>query len=101
MIIDNFNVMRAAFIPAEDEAPLVVDADAVLPLAPAFQGLQPVARRNAQIAQLGGRMQHIQLSPRHALQRTKPAAWLVAEQGLGVFVAKADDHDAILFRSAE
>ena len=36
MVIHNFNVMRVLALPAEADAPLVIDADAVLSSAGAF-----------------------------------------------------------------
>jgi hypothetical protein len=51
MIIHNFNVVRVFATPAEAYPPLVIDADAVLSGAVAFQGFQAVAGRQGQVAQ--------------------------------------------------
>jgi hypothetical protein len=51
VIIDNFDSIGTGGSPDEAEAELVVDADAVLACAVTPQGLQPVARGNAQVVQ--------------------------------------------------
>jgi hypothetical protein len=53
--------------PSEADAPLIVDADAVLTFALALQGFQPIGRKNAQITQHRGVCQHAQLAARHGL----------------------------------
>ena len=60
MVIHNFHFVRARF-PAEADPPLIVDADAVLSGATAFQRFQPVARRHPQVLQLRCRVQLQQL----------------------------------------
>jgi hypothetical protein len=55
VVVDEFDVPGAAGTPGETEAPLVVDADAVLPDAVAGQLLQTVARGYPQVVDaLGG-----------------------------------------------
>jgi len=51
MIVYDFNVMRVAVAPAKADAPLVVDPDAVLPLAVAGKRLEPVARWSTQVVE--------------------------------------------------
>lgn len=43
VIVHNFHFVRVAPMPAETNAPLVVDANAVLALSPAAQSLKSVA----------------------------------------------------------
>ena len=47
MVIGDLNFMRVAVFPSEADAPLTVDADAVLTLAVASEGLEMVAGWNA------------------------------------------------------
>ena len=55
MVVDEFDVASAAGAPGEADAPLVVDADAVLAGAGADQLLQAIARRHPQVVDaLGG-----------------------------------------------
>jgi hypothetical protein len=48
-VIDAFHVMRVSILPAETDAPLIVDPDAVLAIAPVFQRLKPVGWGNPEI----------------------------------------------------
>ena len=57
MVIDDLDQLSAAVSPDKAEAPLIVDADAVLPSAIALEGLQPVAWRRAQIEEGVGLLQ--------------------------------------------
>jgi len=53
VIVHDLDLMRPILAPDETDAPLVVDADAVLPLAVPFQGFELVPRRNPQVRQFG------------------------------------------------
>jgi hypothetical protein len=52
VIVHDFHIERLPIVKAEANAPLIVDADAVLPGAIAFQRLQPVSGRALQITQI-------------------------------------------------
>lgn len=73
MIIHNFNVVRVFAAPAEANAPLVIDADAVLANAVAFQGFQAVAGRQRQIAQFARAINLRELPQGHALNLRRQA----------------------------
>ena len=45
MVIDDFHIECMSFRPAKTDPPLIVDTDAVLALAVAFQRFQPVTGR--------------------------------------------------------
>lgn len=62
MVINNFNTMRASISPGKADAPLAVDADAVLPGSVAFEGFQPVPWGNAQVIQGDGVVQDFELA---------------------------------------
>jgi len=49
MVIHNLDFERVSIGPTEADAPLVVDPDAVLPLAIARQSLQTIARDGSKI----------------------------------------------------
>jgi hypothetical protein len=57
VVVHNFNLVRTILTPDKTHAPLIIDADAVLSFAVAFQGFELVAWRNPQAGQLGGGMQ--------------------------------------------
>ena len=63
MVVNNLNFEGVLTLPAKANPPLVVDADAVLALAVAFQGLQMVAIGDAQVLQAPGLVQEQQLPP--------------------------------------
>jgi hypothetical protein len=49
VVVHNLDVPGSILAPFEANAPLIVDANAMLPTPTAVQGLEPVAWRNAQI----------------------------------------------------
>ena len=67
MVIDDFDIVGISSVPSKADAPLVIDADAVLAGAVALQRLQTVAGRNAQIVQSCRGIQLSQLLQRRAL----------------------------------
>ena len=67
MIIYDFNLLGASIVPDETHPPLIIDADAVLPSAAAFQRLEPIPRRRRQIRKLLRLMYLTQLALRHPL----------------------------------
>jgi len=62
VIVDNFNVAGISIFPYETHSPLIIDPDAVLPFAVAFQAFKSVAWWDPQIAQFNGAVQHYKLS---------------------------------------
>jgi hypothetical protein len=66
VVIDNFNTPDTVCLPHETYPPLVIDADAVLPLAVVLQCLQPVSGRHSQAVQLRGSVQLKQLATRNS-----------------------------------
>jgi hypothetical protein len=73
MVIHNSNVVRVFTVPAEANAPLVVDADAVLSGAIAFQGFQAVAGRQGQVTQFARAIKLRELPQGHALNLRRQA----------------------------
>jgi hypothetical protein len=67
MVVDDFDIAWASFLPFEADAPLVVYADAVFSGAIAAQCFQPVAGRHAQIQQYACVVQHSELTQRRRL----------------------------------
>ena len=58
MVIHNLDVESVGFLPAEANAPLVVDSDRMLPLSGAFERLQPIAGQAAEILEKRGRVEY-------------------------------------------
>lgn len=62
MVIDNLGIEHVAILPSEADAPLLVDADAVLARAVALEYLELIRRGNHQIAQI--RRESLYVRPR-------------------------------------
>jgi hypothetical protein len=62
VIVDYFNMSGISVFPGKTDAPLAVNANAVLTLSVSFQGFQPIRGRNPQVFNGGASMQHFELS---------------------------------------
>ena len=71
VIIHNLHVVGIAIAPDKTNAPLVIDADAVLAFPVTFQGFQMIAGRRPQIAKFGRDIQLPQFSLSDALKSQK------------------------------
>ena len=67
VVVDDFDVVRIPVTPDEADAPLVVDADAVLALPAPRQPLETVRRREPQVVDAVGIVQHAELPECHGL----------------------------------
>jgi hypothetical protein len=54
VVVHDLNVPRGAFSPFEAYPPLIIDADAVLPMTVAEQRFEAVARRHSQVVDSPG-----------------------------------------------
>ncbi|HSH42611.1 MAG TPA: hypothetical protein VK973_10860 [Arenicellales bacterium] len=96
MVIDNLNPISMAIRPDEADPPLLVYKDTVLTRSPAFERFQPVSRRNTQIVQACGVVQHSQFTPRRSLDISgQPPGRLPAPNPFGFTVSEATDHDLL------
>ncbi len=93
MVIDNLDLERVRSLPSKADPPLLVDSNAVLPGAIAFQRFQAIARRHAQVIEAPGLIQQQELAPSHALNpgRESPRR-LILEQALGLHAGEASYH---------
>ena len=71
--IDNFHEMRVPARPLKADAPLIVDANGVLPLSAAGKLFKPIRGRNSQVIQIRGSAQHDQFPPGSQLDMNKSA----------------------------
>ena len=62
MIVDYFNIVSIAVFPDKTYSELVIDPNCMLPRSVICQGMQLVARGDLQIAELCGRIEHLQLA---------------------------------------
>jgi len=93
MVIRYFDLIRIRFPPSKADAPLIIDADTMLPGPFAGEFLQPVSRWYAQIAQAFSRIQDGQFSPGYLQHgRRKFPYSLPREDAFRIFIAKRFDH---------
>ena len=92
MVVCYFNVIGVSVFPAKADSPLIVDPYAVLPLAIALQGFEPVARWDPEVFQLPGPMKVQKSSPGNPLDGAKPRHVTIIEQPLGVGIMEGPDH---------
>lgn len=102
MIVSHFDVVGVACLPTEADAPLVIDANAMLASAIARQSFQPIGRWNPQIVQALSDIELYQLAPRKAVQfGGKVAQELALKEPLGVLIlgvliVEGLDHNPII-----
>jgi len=49
MVVNDFDLVHVAAIPTKTDTPLVINTNAVLPLAPSLQGFQTISRGHSEI----------------------------------------------------
>lgn len=97
VVVDDDDLGDIAVVPAEADAPLVVDADAVLTTPIAFQRFQPIGRRDTQILETGSGIEHAQLASGNRLDiGRQPARALATPDLFGFLIDKAPDHTATI-----
>ena len=93
VIVDNLNLPCVAIAPDETNAPLLVDANAMLPKSVATRSFEPVAGRDPQIIEASGRVDRNQFGPSPLLDlHGQPANGIACEDGRNAFTGKALDH---------
>src|SRR5438105_4659179 len=94
VIIDNFDVRRArrSIWPLKTDAPLIVDADAVLAFPITLQRFEPVAGQRRQIMQDVGGFKAIELEPSRPLDARERFHALAGREISCSLIAIADDH---------
>lgn len=91
MVVDDLYIGGAFCRPDEADAPLLVDADAVLSLSVVPQGLQAVAGRGLQVIKNCRPVELRQLAQRGSLNVHPAFDALALIEGLGVFALEALD----------
>lgn len=93
MVIDDLDIVRIGILPSEADPPLIVDADAVLAGTIAFEFLEAVPRRYAEVVECLGGIDGDQLPQHHPPElRWIPPHRLAPEQARRIPIAKALDH---------
>ena len=92
MIVRDFNVVGVALAPAKTNLPLIVDPNAVLPLAVPPQPFQTVAGERRENSQIVGRLDHIELPKSRALDGAELPAGLAMKEPLSLIGPEGLDH---------
>jgi hypothetical protein len=99
MVIYNLHVVRSGILPAETDAPLIVDPDRVLAGSIAAQLFQAVARRSELVAEVFCFVEVNQLASRGPLDRRRKLRRLAAFENVSGFIASETlDHCPTLSR---
>lgn len=98
VVVDDFDVIGSILSPAETDAPLHVDTDALGALPVAFEGLQVIARGHAEILQEPSSMEVEQLPPGRPFDRSKASDVLIVEERLGILAPERPDHGDMVLR---
>lgn len=83
MVVHNFNLMRPILTPSKAHPPMIVNTDAMLPLAVALEGFELVSWGNPETRQLGGGMQLQELTLCHPFDVSESGYDLALEKRLG------------------
>ena len=87
MVVEDFNLVGPLLRPTEANAVLLIDADAVLSLAVACEGLEAVARRALEVVEIGGGVQDKQFGARPSAKVGRKRAGGVAQKKFLGFLA--------------
>jgi hypothetical protein len=94
MVIDDFHVVGVTVNPSKADAPLIVDADAVLAFSAALECFKTVGRRNSQILKREGIAEYAQFATGHRLNIGKQSPGRRSTPDLFRFLAgKVPDHE--------
>src|SRR5437870_13704531 len=94
MVVHNFDFEGVCIGPPEADAPLVVDPNAVLPLAVTSKSLQTITRDGSKIRQGWGRLDVVELPFGHRGNALEFPAELAPEHLFGLLVPERPNHSS-------
>ena len=100
MVVGNLDVISIPIIPAKANAVLVVDPDAMLPLAVSCESFQPVSGNRGQVAERDCPVQMDELAKRDLSDRMKLFRELLPEGLFRFGISKGANHEYIVYRKA-
>ncbi len=89
MVVNYLHILGTLRSPHKANSPLIVDANAVLPLSISLQSFKMIAWRYTQIIKDCGPVELLQLSKRGTLDINPPMYTSALKEGLGVLALKA------------
>jgi hypothetical protein len=97
MVVNNLDLVGLARTPNKANAPLIVDADAVLPVSISFQTLNAVRGQSRKSSEIHCGIEYVQFAKGRALDRLEAANTVPAEKALGIRAAEGSDHLSRLY----
>ena len=95
MVIYDGDFVWPVICPLKDDAPLLVDANGVIPREISLECFQVISRRHCEILQHARPVHLDEFSQCNALDGTETAAFLRMEEALSICVCKGLDHVVI------
>jgi hypothetical protein len=92
VVVHDFHFVSITGAPRKAEAPLIVDANAVLALAIAAQFLQPIAWNGGELIKSRRCVQGLQLAEGRTLDRPEPPYGLAIEKALRIGAPEGPNH---------
>ena len=100
MIVNNLHVVRLPVFPSEANAPLLVDADAVLAFTVPRQRFKAIGGGNPKVPQVGCRVNHDQLSQGDSLDVVRQLPRKAPmKNAFRLFILERMDHILIITRN--
>lgn len=101
MVVNDFNVLRAASGPPETNPVLVVDPNTVLSSPAASEFFEMIARRSAEVTQLLGLVEVVELALRHRPKHARACppcglGFAIVEDVAGSLTGEGLDHGCII-----
>jgi len=98
VVIHDLDFIGVPLAPRKANAPLVVDANAVLAPPVTLQALQPISRQTGKGSHIRRPVKHVQLPKSLALDGFEPPHWFTLKEALGVRAAEGPDHNGKVYR---
>jgi hypothetical protein len=92
MVIDNLHIVGIPVAPDKADAPLIVDANTVLPFSVAFKRFQVISRGRGKVTKLRGNIQLPEFPLCHPFESPKPPDALPRMKLFRIFRPKRLDH---------
>jgi hypothetical protein len=92
VVIDDLDGLGTRLLPSKADAPLIVDADTVLPSSFSRKGLESIPWRHLEIIEPGCNLQLPKLSPGNRLDVHKPPDPLAPAKSLRIRATERPDH---------
>jgi len=92
VVIDNLHIVGIPVAPDKADAPLIVDANTVLPCSVAFKRFQVIPRGRGKVTKLRGNIQLPEFPLCHPLESPKPPDALPRMKLFRIFRPERPDH---------